>query len=125
MGGIVFFRTEQRDAVVQFYRNQLGMEIWLEQEAGCTILEHDNLLVGFCDGEQSETEGIITILVESRDAVDQLAEKLGDAVENPPETNEAFGIYQCFATDPEGRTVEIQTFLHPIPSVDGYAPEDT
>ena len=125
MGGIVFFRTERRDQIVDFYCNQIGMEVWLEQEAGCTILQHENILVGFCDGDKAETDGIITILVKNQKAVDQLADKLGSAVEEPPTTNDAFDIYQCFATDPEGRTVEIQTFLHPVSSVEAYDPGKT
>ena len=33
-------------------------------------------------------------------------------VDEPPETNEQYEIYQFFATDPEGRSVEFQTFEH-------------
>lgn len=117
MPGIVFFRTEKRAAVVDFYTERLGFQQWLEQEAGCTILERDNLLVGFCDGDSSETEGIVTVVVEDRDAVDALFEALEDVAREQPHENEAFDIYQFFATDPDGRTVEIQTFLHPTPPV--------
>ncbi|OYR80182.1 glyoxalase, partial [Halorubrum sp. E3] len=36
---------------------------------------------------------------------------LGDAVVKEPRANETYDIYQCFAEDPEGRTVECQVFL--------------
>ena len=48
----------------------------------------------------------------SRTAVDRLADDLGTAVEEPPQYNDRYEIYQCFAADPEGRTVEVQTFEH-------------
>lgn len=117
MTGIVFFRTEKRAAVVDFYTDRLGFQQWLEQDGGCTILERENLLLGFCDSDTTETEGIITVVVDDRDAVDALFGTLEDVTADEPHENEAFDIYQFFATDPDGRTVEIQTFLHSTPPV--------
>jgi catechol 2,3-dioxygenase-like lactoylglutathione lyase family enzyme len=117
MSGIVFFRTGQREEIVDFYTGELGFDVWLEQDGGCTILQWDNLLVGFCDAEQSETEGIVTIAVEDRETVDAIYDRLGTHARDPPEENDAFDIYQCFLVDPDGRSVEIQTFLHDTPSV--------
>lgn len=120
MSGIIFFRTTHRSTVVDFYRRQLGFSVWLEQEAGCTILKRENLLLGFCDGDTTETDGIVTVVVESTDAVDDRYRTLKDhGATNlePPSENEAFDIYQFFCTDPDGRTVEVQTFLHETPPV--------
>jgi len=117
MSGIVFFRSEDRESVVAFYEQRLGFEEWLEQDAGCTILRRENLLVGFCAGERAESAGIVTVVVENRRAVDSLYEELSDVAEHPPEENDDFDIYQFFATDPDGRTVEVQTFLHETPDV--------
>jgi len=117
MGGIVFFRTDRRSQVCEFYTERLGFEEWLEQDGGCTILERDTLLIGFCDGDTTETEGIITVVVDDRDAVDALFADLEDVADDEPHENEAFDIYQFFVTDPDGRTVEIQTFLHSTPPV--------
>ncbi|MEF8937869.1 VOC family protein [Halobacteriaceae bacterium SHR40] len=117
MAGIVFFRTDSRTDVCAFYTERLDFEEWLEQDGGCTILERDNLLLGFCDGDTTETEGIVTVVVDDRDAVDTLFEELEDVAADEPHENEAFDIYQFFATDPDGRTVEIQTFLHSTPPV--------
>ena len=118
MPGLVFFRTARRERVVDFYTDRLGFEVWLRQDAGCTILKRENLLVGFCDAEASETEGIVTVAVEDRAAVDALHEGLADVARGEPVENEAFDIYQFFAEDPDGRTVEVQTFLHPIPETE-------
>jgi len=113
--GIVFFRTETRSGLVEFYCSRLGFEEWLEQDAGCTILRRDNLLLGFCDGEATETGGIVTVVLDDRDGVDRMYEDLVDVARGPPETNDDFDIYQFFAEDPDGRTVEVQAFLHPTP----------
>lgn len=117
MSGIVFFRTENRADVVSFYTDRLDFDVWLEQEGGCTILQYDNLLVGFCDGAETETEGIVTVVFESRTAVDDRYRDLADVARGPPEANEDFDIYQFFGEDPDGRTVEIQTFLGRTPPV--------
>jgi hypothetical protein len=115
--GIVFYRTDRRDRVVEFYRTRLGFEEWLRQDAGCRILRRDNLLLGFCDAESPDTDGIVTIVVDDREAVDDLHGDLSDVARGPPERNDDFRIYQFFADDPDGRTVEVQTFLHPTPPV--------
>jgi len=117
MSGIVFFRTEHRDDVTEFYTDRLGFDRWLEQEGGCTILQHGNLLVGFCDAPATETDGIVTVVLEDDAAVDALYQELSDVAHGPPEVNEDFDIYQFFAEDPDGRTLEVQTFRHPTPPI--------
>ncbi|MXR52578.1 VOC family protein [Halovenus sp. WSH3] len=117
MTGIVFFRTDQRRRIVEFYTERLGFEEWLEQDGGCTILQRDNLLVGFCDDDRPETEGVVTVVVEDRAAVEELYGSLEPRARGPPETNADFDIYQFFADDPDGRAVEVQTFLHETPPV--------
>ena len=115
MSGIVFFRSANRDRVVEWYVSQIGFDRWLEQEGGCTILQCGNLRVGFCDAEYTETDGILTVVVESRQAVDERYEQLKSFAEDSPTVNEAFDIYHFFMHDPDGRTIEIQTFLHELP----------
>lgn len=117
MTGIVFFRTDRRSQVVDFYTDTLGFEEWLKQDGGCTILQRENLLVGFCDADQSETAGIVTVVVEDREAVDHLYNRLESRADEPPAENPSFDIYQFFLDDPDGRAVEIQTFLHETPPV--------
>jgi catechol 2,3-dioxygenase-like lactoylglutathione lyase family enzyme len=115
MSGIIFFRTTDRDEIVAFYRDRLDFEIWVEQE-GCTIVRHDNLLLGFCDGDETETDGVVTLFFENRQAVDARYEALSDIAREPPTYNEAYDIYQFFAEDPDGRTLEFQTFEHDLPA---------
>ncbi len=114
MSGIVFFRTQNHDAVVEFYRDRLDATRWLDQP-GCTILEHGDFRFGFCDRDQTETCGILTFYYDDRAAVDAVHETLADVARGPPAYNERYDIYQFFADDPDGRTVEVQTFEHPLP----------
>lgn len=116
MSGIVFFATREHDRVVEFYTETMGAEVWLEQP-DCTVLRYDNQLLGFCDREAADTEGVVTFVRDDRDGVDELYDRLGDRARGPPEENERYEIYQFFADDPEGRTVEVQAFLHPTPPV--------
>ena len=108
-GGIVFFRTDDRETVVDWYRDVVGAETWLEQP-GCTILAYEGFRFGFCDDEKAETEGILTFVYDDDAGVDAMHERVGDAADEAPHENEKYGIYQFFATDPDGRTAEFQTF---------------
>ena len=114
-GGIVFFRTEQRERTVEWYTETVGAEIWLEQP-GCTILVFEGFRFGFCDGEETESDGILTFVYDDESAVDAMHERVGDAADEQPHENETYGIYQFFATDPDGRIAEFQTFHHETPS---------
>lgn len=119
MSGIVFFATERHDAVVDFYTDTVGAEVWLEQP-DCTILEYatgegtDAFRFGFCARDRTDDCGILTFVYDSREAVDGMYERVGDAAREPPHENERYRIYQFFAEDPDGRTAEFQTFLHEI-----------
>ncbi|PSP78208.1 glyoxalase [Halobacteriales archaeon QS_1_68_20] len=116
MTGIVFFRTADLAETVEFYTDRVGADVWLEQP-GCTILEYDNLLVGFCEREEVDREGIVTLAVDDRETVDELHEQLADRAREQPRENETYDIYQFFAEDPDGRTLEVQTFLHETPDI--------
>ncbi len=113
MSGIIFFRTKMLDELVDFYVTRIKMRVWLEQ-SGCTILQYGGLLVGFCQREIEETEGMITLFYPTTDVVDNMYRELRDISTTQPEENEKFGIYHFFACDPEGRSLEFQCFLHPI-----------
>ena len=113
MAGIIFLRTENLDETIQFYTERLGMVVWLEQK-GCTILNHGNLLLGFCQKDVCETEGVITFFSEAREDVDKMYSELQDIATTIPVENDTYKIYQFYATDPEGRTLEFQSFLHQL-----------
>lgn len=109
MSGIVFFGTADHDSVVAFYTDVVGATVWKDQP-GCTVLDHDGFRFGFCERETTEDCGILTFVYDDRAAVDEMYEVVGDAARDPPHYNETYGIYQFFATDPDGRTAEFQTF---------------
>ncbi len=111
MPGIVFFGSEQYESIASFYVEAVDATVWLEQSA-CTILRYDSFLFGFCDRETAETDGVLTFVTETRDGVDTYYERLADRARGPPTVNEEYDIYQFFAEDPEGRTMEFQTFRH-------------
>ncbi|MHA1906191.1 MAG: VOC family protein [Candidatus Thorarchaeota archaeon] len=112
MGGIFFLRTTIQSELESFYTERLGMEKWLEQP-DCIILRHGTLLLGFCQRNTAELEGMITFVYDSKEEVDMMYEKLSDIADDPPKINTKYQIYQFFAKDPEGRVLEFQIFLHP------------
>ncbi|MFW6017990.1 MAG: VOC family protein [Halapricum sp.] len=111
MSGIVFFGTADRERIVEFYEQRLGFERWLDQPE-CSILQQENLLVGFCERGQAETDGVVTVVEKTREAVEDRYDDLVDVADEPPSENEPYRIYNFFGTDPDGRTFEVQTFLH-------------
>lgn len=118
MSGIVFFATEQHDAVVDFYVDIVGADVWLEQP-GCTILEYADgdaapFRFGFCERDHTDDCGILTFVYDDKAAVDRMHDRVGDAARETPHENEQYRIYQFFADDPDGRTAEFQTFLHDV-----------
>lgn len=113
LAGIVFFRTSMLQEIVDFYVTNIGMHVWLEQE-DCIILSHGNLLLGFCDHEIPELEGMITFFYPTKEDVDAMYDMLSHIATSQPSENEKYQIYQFVAEDPEGRVLEFQAFLHQI-----------
>ena len=111
MSAITFFATTDLSRVVEFYVETVGADAWLEQP-DCTILKYDNQLLGFCEWEEADTEGIITFVYPDREGVDEMYGELADRARDEPHENDTYDIYQFFAEDPDGRAVEFQTFLH-------------
>lgn len=119
MSGINFFRSEDLRSIEEFYTEELGMDLWLDQER-CKIMKDGNFLLGFCEGETVDEGGTITFFYRTKERVDEMYEKFKDRAREEPSENDLFRIYQFFAEDPEGRTLEFQTFLHGLePYVEG------
>ena len=112
MSGIIFFKTTNLTSLADFYTSQLNMTVWLQQ-AECVILKHGNLLLGFCHREAAETAGMITLFYDTQADVDAMYQRMQSQALGEPVVNETYNIYQFFATDPEGRMLEFQAFLHP------------
>lgn len=115
MSAITFFATTELDRIEEFYQN-IGATVWLEQP-DCTILKYDNQLLGFCEREEADTEGIVTFVYADEAGVDSMYERLTERARDEPHENEAYDIYQFFAEDPDGRTIEFQTFQHPTEEI--------
>jgi hypothetical protein len=111
--GIVFFSTRMLPEIKRFYQEEIGCRLWLDQ-GGCAIFRYGNLLIGFCQGREAEVEGMITFFFEDRDDVDSAYARFKDIATGPPRENPRYRIYQFFAKDPEGRSLEFQYFLHPL-----------
>jgi len=113
MSGIVFFRTEKLGELKDFYLNQVGCQMWLDQR-DCLIFQHGNFLFGFCERDEVEKEGIITFFYDEKEKVDQIYKKFKKIAISPPSMNERYSIYHFFAHDPEARKVEFQYFDYPV-----------
>jgi len=113
MSGILFLRTHRLRQLVQFYVERIGCEIWQDQ-TDCVILSHDNFLFGFCERETIQADAMLTFFYESRAEVDTMYDQFKDTAQAPPQMHEKYGIYQFFATDPDGRTLEFQWFAQPV-----------
>lgn len=119
MAGIIFLRTRDLPGIVRFYRERVGMKLWLDQ-GDCVILRHDNLLLGFCARPGPDLGGTITFFFPTRAEVDQAHERFRDTARAAPQENPKYRIYNFFARDPEGRSIEFQTFLHTVDVEPGF-----
>lgn len=113
MSGLIFLPTSDLKALIPFYQSKLGMNIWLDQ-GDCAVLQHGNLLLGFCERPVEPFDGIITLFYETPEEVDAIYQALQDLAEEAPKENEAYRIYHFFARDPEDRRLEFQAFLHEL-----------
>jgi len=113
-GGIVFVRTAKLDTLKDFYLNKVGCTLWLDQ-GGCAIFQHGNMLLGFCQGEEPELEGVFTFFYTDKTQVDSMYERFRESADGPPRDNPRYLIYHFYAKDPEGRSIEFQYFINEIP----------
>jgi hypothetical protein len=112
-GGIVFLNTAKLEEIKTFYINRIGCEIWLDQ-GSCAILKYGNLLIGFCQSQKPDLDSLVTLFYETKEDVDQLYQDFGSDSVAAPKENSKYRIYHFYARDPEGRSIEFQSFLHPI-----------
>jgi len=113
MSGIVFLRTTMLDKLRAFYTEIIGARVWLEQH-DCCILQHGNLLFGFCSRDETDQNALLTFFYEDRDKVDKMYEIMKETADDKPRYSEKYKIYQFFAKDPEGRPLEFQWFDHDL-----------
>ena len=114
MAGIVFLKTENLELMKSYY-STIGAKVWIDQ-TDCIIFKHDNFLFGFCERDGVSTGWLLTFFFKTKEEVDEMYNilNLNDKKISPPTLNEKYNIYHFFTTDPEGRDIEFQAFLHDI-----------
>ena len=114
---ITFIMVRDLEATADFYGTKMGLRLAVDQ-GNCRIYRVvGDAYLGFCERPESAgpTSGVILTLVTPE--VDGWYERLrglGVSFDEPPALNPAYGIYHCFARDPDGYLVEIQRFLDPV-----------
>ena len=114
-GNISFFGTNNLEKTDEFYKNFFDLKIYKDQ-GKCKIYKIPGAgMIAFCEHMEFLTNNkspIITFLTEN---VDEIYEKFknmgGIELTTKPIKNKDFNIYQFFAKDPNGYTLEIQKFL--------------
>lgn len=112
-GGIVWFRTTKLEEITRFYLQVMDCSIWLEQDQ-CTILQHGNLLLGFCQSDKTDLDALPCFFYRDKHRVNQMYQKLKETAEHAPRENDRYRIYHFYAYDPEGRRLECQHFNHAL-----------
>lgn len=116
-GQITWVYTDVLEQSAAFYRDTLGLKV--SRDAGTAMIFETapNAFIGVCEtfGDRvvAPDGGMITVLVETRDQVDNWYARLieRDAnIASPPEDLPRFGIYSFFCKDPNGYALEFQTF---------------
>ena len=113
---ITFLYTKDIAKSTAFYEDILQLPLVLDQGGCCIYGVTDTAYVGVCERENAVTipNGVIfTLVVQDVDGWYSHMRELGVPFEKIPAINEAYGIYHCFAKDPNGYLIEIQRFLDP------------
>ena len=118
---ITFLRTEDLEKTTNFYVNLLDCKLVLDQGL-CKIFQTaKGSYLGFCSHEflnKDKNSVCLTFVCDSKEEVDEWYQKLRSrnvVIKEPPKENTKYKIYNLFASDPNGITIEIQYFLHPFP----------
>jgi len=113
LGGIVFVKTKNLQALKDFYIERIGCTLWLDQGA-CAIFQYGNLLLGFCERDTVETQGVYTFFYTDKHEVDHMYSHFKYIATSEPKENTDYQIYHFYAKDPDGRIIEFQHFLNDI-----------
>lgn len=109
--GITFLKVADLERSHQFYCDDMGLPLTLDQ-GECRIYHlGGNAYLGICERDTTEPSNVIVTLV--TDDVAGWHQRLvaaGVEVDGPPRDNEDFRIHQFFATDPDGHVIEVQRF---------------
>jgi catechol 2,3-dioxygenase-like lactoylglutathione lyase family enzyme len=113
---ITFFYTHDLTATQHFYEGVMAFPLVVNQ-GDCRIYRvTGDAYLGFCQREAAPREPVgvlFTLVTEEVDAVYAHLRSQGVVFDKAPALNETYGIYHCFARDPNGYLIEIQRFLDP------------
>lgn len=113
---ILFLGTKDLNRTHRFYTDLMGLSLVIDQGT-CRIYQvPGGGFVGFCEHLEVCHSGRSPILTFVTNQVDQVYMKLkrsGMDIPEEPVQNEKFGIYHFFVKDPQGYTVEVQSFSRP------------
>jgi len=116
---ITFLYTRDLAKTARFYEEVLELPLVLDQ-GGCRIYRiNGEAYLGFCERdfapekpEGEQPRGVLfTLVTQEVDAWYAHLRERGVPFDKTPAINEAYGIYHCFARDPNGYVIEIQRFL--------------
>ncbi len=111
---ITFLYTRDLVQTAHFYEEVLALPLVLDQ-GSCRIYRvADAAYVGFCEraAAPEEPRGILfTLVTPDVDGWYAYLQQHNVPFDKAPALNEAYGIYHCFARDPNGYIIEIQRFL--------------
>ena len=113
-GQITFLYTRDLATTAHFYEEVMELPLVLDR-GGCRIYRvNGEAHLGFCERDfaPEKPEGVLfTLVTPEVDAWYAHLRAQGVPFEKPPAVNDVYGIYHCFARDPNGYLIEIQRFL--------------
>lgn len=111
---ITFLYTRDLATTAHFYEVVMELPLVLDQ-GGCRIYRiNGEAYLGFCERNfaPEKPEGVLfTLVTQEVDAWYEHLRAQDVPFETTPAVNETYGIYHCFARDPNGYLIEIQRFL--------------
>lgn len=111
---ITFLYTRDLATTAHFYEQVMELPLVLDQ-GGCRIYRINGAAyLGFCERDfaPEKPEGVLfTLVTPEVDAWYEYLRAQDVPFEKSPAINETYGIYHCFARDPNGYLIEIQRFL--------------
>ena len=114
---ITFLYTQDLATSARFYKDKLGLELWLDQETCRIYCVSGSAYVGLCQAERLSTlptdkqsSVIFTLVTQQVDEWYEYLSERGVEFDKPPTKNEKYKIYHCFLRDPNGYLIEIQRF---------------
>lgn len=114
---ITFLHTRDLGATYRFYCELLELPL-VRDQGKCLIFEvAPGAYLGFCEHIEPISAGrrvVLTLVSDDVDAWYAYLEQKGLPLADPPKANPEFQIYHFFLEDPNGYTVEIQKFDHPL-----------